>query len=226
MFNYPPRCEPIDPAAEQAPRGRAAREGLNRLGASGPREPNVPTETPEEVPPDSPPELPAEPPVELPSRTPQEMPPGAPPDLPPGSPPEAERPGDAGRAGASALLTILLVEDDALIRQNTADMLSELGHEVLEAGRAAQALAVLAERSLDLLLCDVSLPDESGVELARRARLRYPGLPVVFATGHSEIEGLVEAGLSGSSLLLSKPFEQEALAACLARATDRTEEAV
>jgi CheY-like chemotaxis protein len=148
------------------------------------------------------------------------VPPGTPLDLPPRDPHAPEErtatQGAAVRAGSG--LVVLLVEDDALIRQSTADMLFDLGHRVVEAGRAIQALESLEAQAVDLLLCDVSLPDVSGVELARRARLLHPGLPVVFATGHSVIDGLEEAGLAGSSLLLAKPFEQDALSDCLAEA--------
>ncbi|SMF04773.1 Response regulator receiver domain-containing protein [Tistlia consotensis] len=152
-------------------------------------------------------------PAEVPGETPEELPPGAPSELPPDLPPEM--PPCQALAGG---LTVLLVEDDSLIRQSTADMLDELGHRVLEARRAAEALEALETQAVDLLMTDVGLPDGSGVELARRGRLVRPALLVVFATGHSRIEGLAEAGLADSSLLLEKPFEEEALGACLRRA--------
>lgn len=78
---------------------------------------------------------------------------------------------------------ILLVEDDALIRMATADMLTDLGHEVIEAGDGTQALAVLEAHTVDLLITDIGLPGISGTELAKAARASDANLPVIFATG-------------------------------------------
>jgi signal transduction histidine kinase/DNA-binding response OmpR family regulator len=101
---------------------------------------------------------------------------------------------------------ILLVEDDALIRMATADMLTDLGHEVIEAGDGAQALAVLEAQSVDLLITDIGLPGISGIELAKTARAREADLPVIFATGvtPSADDGISEA-VPGAVLLL-KPY--------------------
>lgn len=222
--NEGPRKEAREKSLREAPAALAAlrRERSRAASASAGRAGDLPTETPEELPPESPGDLPPEPPTELPPGTPQEVPPGTPLDLPPRdphTPEERTAPASSSAAAVPASMVVLLVEDDALIRQSTADMLFDLGHRVVEAGRAAQALETLEAQPVDLLLCDVSLPDVSGVELARRARLLHPGLPVVFATGHSVIEGLEEAGLASSSLLLAKPFEQDALSDCLAEAT-------
>lgn len=200
--------------AAEAPAVQAAAPRVAEPRVAGPREPNyVPGDTPEELPPGGPEELPGDEPSELPPGSPEELPGDQPVEWPPETP--KYRASAAGRQGG---LTVLLVEDDSLIRLSTADMLQELGHRVVEAGSAGEALEALDGGRIDLLICDVSLPDLSGVELARRARLERPRLPVIFATGHCEIEGLQEAGLAQSSLTLSKPFEEEALSDCLRRA--------
>ena len=98
----------------------------------------------------------------------------------------AGTPGGGGVAG----LTVLLVEDDALIRLNTADMLAEAGAVVLEAGSGAQALALVGDGDVDLCVADVGLPDMSGVELARRIREVRPAIPILFATGHAAVPGI------------------------------------
>ncbi|WP_246670094.1 response regulator [Bradyrhizobium stylosanthis] len=79
-------------------------------------------------------------------------------------------------ATASRPRTILVVEDDELVRSTTCEMLRTLGHEVLEAPDAPTALDMLASNSIDTLVTDVGLPRVSGTILARQARAKQGGL--------------------------------------------------
>jgi CheY-like chemotaxis protein len=72
-------------------------------------------------------------------------------------------------------LKVLLVEDEALIRINTADILTDMGHEVIEAGTAAEALEAASAQDFDILVTDVGLPDMKGGELAHKVRALKPG---------------------------------------------------
>jgi two-component SAPR family response regulator len=76
-----------------------------------------------------------------------------------------------------------------------------------------QALALLANRPIDILMTDIGLPDLRGDELARRARQMRPEQPIVFVTGHSEV-----AGFEGAprTVLLKKPYAFEALERAIA----------
>ena len=112
--------------------------------------------------------------------------------------------------------TVLVCEDDWLIRASTVDMLEDQGHTVLEAADAKTALAVLSEKPIDVLVTDVGLPDMSGVMLAERAKVLVPGLPVIFATGNSHVEGVT---LGPNVQLVVKPFSGEALAQAIALVT-------
>jgi PAS domain S-box-containing protein len=103
-------------------------------------------------------------------------------------------------------LNVLLVEDDALIRMNTAEMLTDLGHSVLEAGSAKEAL-MLAQKSFDLLVTDIGLPDLSGYELVRELGNAGRVFKVIFASGQSR---QIEETLSGA-FLVTKPYSQEDL---------------
>jgi signal transduction histidine kinase/DNA-binding response OmpR family regulator len=124
---------------------------------------------------------------------------------------KAERTAAVPPAPAPAL-NVLLVEDDDLIRLNTADMLQELGCRVLDAASAEEALQVLQQDSgIGVLISDLRLPGMSGLELAAKARAQHPGLGVVFATGRDQLPG---HGVEGA-LLLRKPYDSEGLAACL-----------
>ena len=121
-------------------------------------------------------------------------------------------------AASQVRLAILLCEDDWLIRASTVDMLEDQGHRVFEAADARTALATMAEQTIDVLVTDVGLPDMSGVMLAERARLLLPTLPVIFATGHSEVEGVTPGP---DVQLVAKPYSGETLAAAIRAVTNR-----
>ncbi len=116
-------------------------------------------------------------------------------------------------------LRVLAVEDDALIRMNTVDMLEELQHEVLEANSGAEALAILEKEKVDILLTDLGLPGMSGEELGARVRERWPQVAIVFATGRDKAPDL--PGPS-TATLLRKPFRVEDLRQALARVSKQS----
>ncbi len=83
----------------------------------------------------------------------------------------------------AAALTVMLVEDDDVIRSSVAEQLRDLGHVVVAADSAEQAMALLEDHAIDVLVTDVGLPGLSGTELARRARTIVPTVGIVIATG-------------------------------------------
>ena len=129
------------------------------------------------------------------------------------APAEAAPPAAPSAAG----LRVLVVEDDALIRMNTADMLADLGHACLEAGSGDEALKVLHNNGVDVLLTDLGLPGMDGETLARTVRETWPAVAIVFATGNS-----IAPTLPGPSpaTLLGKPFGVSELDAALRRVAD------
>lgn len=85
--------------------------------------------------------------------------------------------------------SILVVEDDQIVRMLTVEVLEELGYRVFEAEDAPQALAILErDEPLDLLMTDISLPGISGRQLMSLARRLRPQLPVLFASGYAEAD--------------------------------------
>jgi CheY-like chemotaxis protein len=79
---------------------------------------------------------------------------------------------------------VLLVDDDSLVSMNTAYMLMDLGHSVLEAPSAVHALRVLeADSAFDIVITDYAMPGMTGLDLANKIRQIKPKLPVVMATG-------------------------------------------
>jgi signal transduction histidine kinase len=116
-----------------------------------------------------------------------------------------------GRAPRS---TILVVDDDALISMSTADMLADLGHEVVEAVSGWQALDILRSGThVDLLLTDFAMPGMTGADLVRAARELRPDLPVLIATGYAEMPDDTESDIPR----LAKPYQLRQLAAQLAK---------
>ncbi|KGF82838.1 diguanylate cyclase [Massilia sp. JS1662] len=106
-------------------------------------------------------------------------------------------------------LRIVLVEDEDEIRDSTAALLRHLGHEVLEAVDAEQALDIISPAS-DVLITDVLLPGMSGDLLAAQARVLAPGIRIVFATGKGEVNNWPDA------VVLRKPYDLAALTTALA----------
>lgn len=112
----------------------------------------------------------------------------------------------APRAGVA-----LLVDDEALVRATTADMLFELGYLVVQACGADEALQVLEERKIDLVVTDHLMPGMTGTELAHIMRARQPGLPILVISGYAELEGIAP-----DLPRLAKPFRGEDLSVTLA----------
>jgi PAS domain S-box-containing protein len=118
---------------------------------------------------------------------------------------------------------VLVVEDNEKLRRVVVKQLCDLGYKVFEAESAATALDVLGTESVDLLFTDIVMPGGmNGAELAREARLRMPGLRMLFTSGFPG--GRVDSSgwLSARDKLLSKPYRQDELARALREALEQT----
>ena len=116
--------------------------------------------------------------------------------------------------GANAMGRVLVVEDDSLVAELAAGMLTELGFEAVIAHSATEALDRLAHGAKpNLVFSDVVMPGGiSGIELARKVRGRFPELPILLTTGYSE-----QVGGSHGFPVLQKPYELESLAGALSK---------
>ena len=114
--------------------------------------------------------------------------------------------------------TILVVEDERLLRAGLRILLTRLGYDVLDAGSPEQALSLLEARAdaIDLLLSDVIMPGMSGPDLAHEVRERFPEVPVLFMSGHADRTLIREGRLDSGVRFLAKPFEDAELAALVA----------
>lgn len=110
--------------------------------------------------------------------------------------------------------TILVVEDDATVRLILADVLEELGYDVLVASDARPAIPILqSDRRIDLMVSDVMLPHVNGRKLAEIARAARPSLKVLFVTGYAEHARSRGDFLDPGMDMLIKPFALDALGA-------------
>lgn len=109
---------------------------------------------------------------------------------------------------ASGTETVLLVDDEPLIRMLAVEALEELGYTVIEAEEGASALKVLnSERPIDLLITDVGLPGGlNGRQVADAARMARPDVKVLFITGYAENAVLNHGHLDRGMHVLTKPF--------------------
>jgi diguanylate cyclase len=104
---------------------------------------------------------------------------------------------------------ILLVDDEAIIRQLTARILGDLGHQVVEAGNGEEALRLVHEQPPDLILLDIMMPGVSGIEVCRqlRANMLTKSIPVIVVSGANAKKALEESVIAGADDFLAKPID-------------------
>ncbi len=126
---------------------------------------------------------------------------------------------EAGEAGQvvparGAGESVLVVEDEPVVRDLIVEVLNELGYRVLQAGDGPSGLAVLrSPERIDLLVTDVGLPGLNGRHLADAARVTRPELKVLFITGYAETAAVTSGFLDCGMAMLTKPFSTDALTA-------------
>jgi DNA-binding NtrC family response regulator len=116
--------------------------------------------------------------------------------------------------------TILVVEDEKLLRWSLRERLIREGFDVLEAGTGAEAHKILVSETLDLLLLDYRLPDTTGMDILKEVIETHPGVPVIMMTAYSTVETAVEAIKRGAFDYINKPFNQDELVLTVRKALD------
>jgi len=107
--------------------------------------------------------------------------------------------------------TILVVEDNSLVRRATCELLAHSGHHALEAPNAAMARALFARNAarIDAVVCDAVLPDASGIELRRSFQRGRAQLPIILTSGYPNSSALLER--DSSTHFLEKPYSGDSL---------------
>ncbi len=114
---------------------------------------------------------------------------------------------------------ILVVDDDSLVAESTVSMLEHLGHRAIVTSSSSGALETLrAEPQIDLVITDQVMPGMTGLELARRMRQIRPEIPIILATGYSD---MLERRTDSNVTTLDKPYHLEKLSTIIARAMAR-----
>jgi len=109
--------------------------------------------------------------------------------------------------------SILIIDDEAAIRESLETLLAIEGYSVEAARTAEEGLAMLAASPRDLVLLDFALPDRNGLEVLDEIRQRDPGLPVIMITAYGTVENAVKAIQAGATNFIQKPWDNEKLLA-------------
>jgi PAS domain S-box-containing protein len=121
--------------------------------------------------------------------------------------------------GPSKQLSILVVDDDSLVRRNTVAMLEDLGNKAQQAASGPEGLAILqADPGIDLVMTDQAMPQMTGLELLEKVRNHWPRLPVLMVTGYANLPPSSDPSLPR----LSKPFTQDELRYAITLALGKT----
>jgi two-component system, NtrC family, response regulator PilR len=118
---------------------------------------------------------------------------------------------------------LLIVDDEASLRDLLAVMFEDEGNHVETAASIAEARAALHKSEPDLVLCDLMLPDGSGLDLLREIKEKTPLIPVIMITAHESSKSAVEALKAGAFHYIAKPFDNEELKNIVRKAAERKE---
>jgi DNA-binding response OmpR family regulator len=104
---------------------------------------------------------------------------------------------------------ILVVDDEANLRQTVARVLQRAGFEVTTAASGKEGLALLSQQAFDLVYMDIRMPDMNGLETLQAINTNYPKLPVILFTGQPDLNSAVSALRQGALDYLQKPLKPE-----------------
>jgi DNA-binding NtrC family response regulator len=121
----------------------------------------------------------------------------------------------------SIAANILVIDDEAAIRESLEVLLTLEGYAVRMAGDGEQGLRILEVENFDLVLLDLALPGQSGMELLPQIKERQPELPVIMITAYGTVDNVVEAVRAGAENFVQKPWDNEKLLADIRSAVAR-----
>jgi len=110
--------------------------------------------------------------------------------------------------------SVLIVDDDDVIRETLFDVFKRTGYEVYSVGSGNEALSVIKKNIIDLILLDMRLPDLNGLEVLKKIKEIDTEILVMIMTAFSDVQSAVLAMKSGAYHYINKPFELEELKGC------------
>jgi DNA-binding NtrC family response regulator len=128
---------------------------------------------------------------------------------------------NSGEASLPAAGSVLIIDDEAAIRESLETLLELEGYGVESAATGEDGLARIGERSFDLVLLDLALPDRNGIDLLAEIRAQDPGLSIIMVTAYGTVENAVKAMQAGASNFVQKPWDNEKLLADVRAAVAR-----
>ena len=104
---------------------------------------------------------------------------------------------------------ILIIDDEATLRQTMARILQRAGYEVTTASNGKEGLGLVSEHPFDLVYLDIRMPDMSGLELLKTIHIKFPDLPIILFTAQPDVNSAVEALRRGATDYLLKPLNPQ-----------------
>lgn len=104
---------------------------------------------------------------------------------------------------------ILVIDDEAIVRVSCERVLTPEGYDVLVTSEGSEALELLGEEHVDLVLTDLKMPDMDGLEVLKSIKKKWPDIIVVIVTGYGTISTAVQAIKLGAYEYIEKPFTPE-----------------
>ncbi|MSO19914.1 MAG: sigma-54-dependent Fis family transcriptional regulator [Acidobacteria bacterium] len=121
----------------------------------------------------------------------------------------------------TAPISVLIVDDQELVRKHCQRVVESLGFSAPQAGTAGAALDVIERQTVDIVLADLKLPGMSGIELLEVLKRRNPRIEVVIMTGYSSVSSAVQAMKLGAADYIVKPFGSEELGQLLRKLSEK-----
>ena len=128
---------------------------------------------------------------------------------------------NSGETSLPSAGSVLIIDDEAAIRESLETLLELEGYAVQSAESGEEGLARIGERSFDLVLLDLALPDRDGMDILAEIRLQDPGLSIIMVTAYGTVENAVRAMQAGAANFVQKPWDNEKLLADVRAAVAR-----
>lgn len=116
---------------------------------------------------------------------------------------------------------VLVVDDEKVIRDGCRRVLTDNNYNVLEAQNGKEAMDVLENEDIDIVLLDLKMPVMGGEEVLEQANKIYPGMPIIIITGHGTIDTAVECMKKGAYDFITKPFQIDQFIMTIKRASEK-----
>jgi DNA-binding NtrC family response regulator len=117
--------------------------------------------------------------------------------------------------------TILVVDDERVIREGLRRLLSSEGYQVVTAQDGQEALDLLRSENIHAVLCDLKMPVKGAIEVLEESKTEYPEIPVIILTGQGTLANAVESRAKGAYAFITKPFRADCVLMLVKCATEK-----